>query len=237
MLNEFSRSELLLGQKGLEKLKKKRVAIFGIGGVGGYVTEGLARSGIYNLDLIDNDTVNLTNINRQIIAMHSTIGKYKVDVMKDRLLDINPLCLVKTYKTFYLPETAYQFDFSAYDYVVDAIDTVAGKLRLIEEAKRCKVPIICSLGAGNHLDPLSFKVSDIFETSSCPLAKVMRHELRKRNISDVKVVYSTKSPLKTFDNEDVKAETKKRSIPGSIAFVPSVVGLIICSEVIKDLLK
>lgn len=235
MLNEFTRSELLLGETQLAKLKNKRVAVFGVGGVGGYVVEGLARTGVGNLDLIDNDVVSLTNINRQIIALHSTIGKDKVTVMKDRILDINPLCNVSVHKTFYLPETADQFDFKNYDYVVDAIDTVAGKLMLIEEAKKCNVPIICSLGAGNHLDPLSFKVSDIYKTSMCPLAKVMRHELKKRNIKDVKVVYSTEAPIKIIGKSE--EETKKRSTPGSIAFVPSVVGLIICSEVIKDLLK
>lgn len=231
MLNEFSRSELLLGEDKVSLLKNKRVAVFGVGGVGGYVVEALARTGVGSLDLIDNDTVSLTNINRQIIALHSTIGKDKVEVMRDRVLDINPNCKVNIHKTFYLPETAGEFDFREYDYIVDAIDTVAGKLMLIEEAKRCDTPIICSLGAGNHLDPLSFKVSDISKTSMCPLAKVMRHELKKRNIKDVKVVYSTEEPIRA------RIDGARISIPGSIAYVPSVVGLIISSEVIKDLIN
>ncbi len=237
MLNEFSRSELLLGKEAIDLLAEKRVAVFGVGGVGGYVVESLARTGIGHLDLIDNDTVSLTNINRQIIALHSTIGKDKVEVAKDRVLDINPNCDVKVYKTFYLPETASLFNFKEYDYVVDAIDTVAGKLMLIEEAKRNNVPIICSLGAGNHLDPLSFKVSDINKTSMCPLAKVMRRELKKRNIKDVKVVYSTEQAIKPYEYEEIQKDSSKRATPGSVAFIPSVVGLIIGSEVIKDLLK
>ncbi len=237
MLNEFSRSELLLGKENIAKLKDKRVAVFGVGGVGGYVVEALARTGIGHLDLIDNDTVSLTNINRQIIALHSTIGKDKVDVARARVLDINPSCDVKTHKTFYLPETAHLFNFKEYDYVIDAIDTVAGKLMLIEEAKRNDVPIICSLGAGNHLDPLSFKVCDINKTSMCPLAKVMRHELKKRNIKDVKVVYSTEPAIKPYAYEEIQKDSSKRATPGSVAFIPSIVGLIIASEVIKDLLK
>lgn len=237
MLNEFSRSELLLGKQAISLLADKRVAVFGVGGVGGYVVEALARTGIGHLDLIDNDTVSLTNINRQIIALHSTIGKDKVEVARDRVLDINPNCDVKIYKTFYLPETANLFNFKEYDYVVDAIDTVAGKLMLIEEAKRNDVPIISSLGAGNHLDPLSFKVSDINSTSMCPLAKVMRRELKKRNIKDVKVVYSTEQAIKPYDYEEIQKDSSKRATPGSVAFIPSVVGLIIGGEVIKDLLK
>ena len=237
MLNEFSRSELLLGKQAISLLADKRVAVFGVGGVGGYVVEALARTGIGHLDLIDNDTVSLTNINRQIIALHSTIGKDKVEVARDRVLDINPNCDVKIYKTFYLPETADLFNFKEYDYVVDAIDTVAGKLMLIEEAKRNDVPIISSLGAGNHLDPLSFKVSDINSTSMCPLAKVMRRELKKRNIKDVKVVYSTEQAIKPYDYEEIQKDSSKRATPGSVAFIPSVVGLIIGGEVIKDLLK
>lgn len=237
MLNEFSRSELLLGKQAISLLADKRVAVFGVGGVGGYVVEALARTGIGHLDLIDNDTVSLTNINRQIIALHSTIGKDKVEVARDRVLDINPNCDVKIYKTFYLPETANLFNFKEYDYVVDAIDTVAGKLMLIEETKRNDVPIISSLGAGNHLDPLSFKVSDINSTSMCPLAKVMRRELKKRNIKDVKVVYSTEQAIKPYDYEEIQKDSSKRATPGSVAFIPSVVGLIIGGEVIKDLLK
>ncbi len=235
MLNEFSRSELLLGKEKIALLANKRVAVFGVGGVGGYVVEALARTGVGHLDLIDNDTVSLTNINRQIIALHSTIGKNKVDVAKDRVLDINPNCDVKTYKTFYLPKTASLFNFKDYDYVVDAIDTVAGKLMLIEQAKKNNVPIICSLGAGNHLDPLSFKVSDINKTSMCPLAKVMRRELKKRNIKDVKVVYSTEQAKKPYDYAEIQKDSSKRSTPGSVAFIPSIVGLIIASEVIMDL--
>ncbi len=237
MLNEFSRSELLLGKENIAKLKNKRVAVFGVGGVGGYVVESLARIGIGHLDLIDNDTVSLTNINRQIIALHSTIGKDKVEVARDRVLDINPNCDVKIYKTFYLPETASLFNFKEYDYVVDAIDTVAGKLMLIEKAKENNTPIICSLGAGNHLDPLSFKVSDINKTSMCPLAKVMRRELKKRNIKDVKVVYSTEQAIKPYEYKEIQKDSSKRSTPGSVSFIPSIVGLIIGSEVVKDLLK
>ena len=237
MLNEFSRSELLLGKDNINKLKDKRVAIFGVGGVGGYVVEALARTGVGHLDLIDNDTVSLTNINRQIIALHSTIGKDKVEVARDRVLDINPMCDVKMYKTFYLPDTASLFNFKDYDYVIDAIDTVAGKLMLIEEAKRNDVPIICSLVAGNHLDPLSFKVTDIYKTSMCPLAKVMRHELKKRNIKDVKVVYSTEPAIKPYDYSEIQKDSSKRSTPGSVSFIPSIVGLIIASEVIKELIK
>ena len=237
MLNEFSRSELLLGKDNINKLKDKRVAIFGVGGVGGYVVEALARTGVGHLDLIDNDSVSLTNINRQIIALHSTIGKDKVEVARDRVLDINPMCDVKMYKTFYLPDTASLFNFKDYDYVIDAIDTVAGKLMLIEEAKRNDVPIICSLGAGNHLDPLSFKVTDIYKTSMCPLAKVMRHELKKRNIKDVKVVYSTEPAIKPYDYSEIQKDSSKRSTPGSVSFIPSIVGLIIASEVIKELIK
>ncbi len=237
MLNEFSRSELLLGKENIAKLKNKRVAVFGVGGVGGYVVESLARIGVGHLDLIDNDTVSLTNINRQIIALHSTIGKDKVEVARDRVLDINPNCDVKIYKTFYLPETASLFNFKEYDYVVDAIDTVAGKLMLIEKAKENNTPIICSLGAGNHLDPLSFKVSDINKTSMCPLAKVMRRELKKRNIKDVKVVYSTEQAIKPYEYKEIQKDSSKRSTPGSVSFIPSIVGLIIGSEVVKDLLK
>ena len=233
MINEFSRSELLLGKDVINKLANKRIAIFGVGGVGGYVVEALARTGIGTLDLIDNDVVSITNINRQIIATHKTIGKYKVDVFKQRLLDINPNIKVNTYKTFFLPETKDLFDFNKYDYIVDAIDTVSGKLALIEKAKETNVPIICSLGAGNHLDPFSFKVSDIYKTSMCPLAKVIRHECKKRNIKDLKVVYSIEKPIKV--KEETEEESNKRVVPGSIAYIPSIVGLIIASEVIKDL--
>lgn len=233
MINQFSRTELLLGSENMNRLKNARVAVFGIGGVGGHTVEALARSGVGTLDLIDNDDVSLTNINRQMVATLSTVGRMKVDVAKERILDINPNAVVNVYKTFYLPETKDQFDFSQYDYVVDAIDTVAGKIALIEQAKEANVPIISSMGAGNKLDPTAFEVADISKTSVCPLAKVMRYELKKRGIKNVKVVFSKEkamTPLGTLE-EDVK----KRQIPGSIAFVPSVVGLIIAGEVIKDL--
>ena len=233
MTNEFSRSELLLGKDVMLRLANKRVAIFGVGGVGGYVVEALSRTGIGALDLIDNDVVSLTNINRQIIATHKTIGKYKVDVFKERLLDINSNIKVNTYKTFLLPDTIDLFNFYDYDYIVDAIDTVSGKLALIEKAKECNVPIICSLGAGNHLDPFSFRVSDIYKTSMCPLAKVIRHECKKRNIKDLKVVYSIEKPIEL--KCEIEEKSNKRMVPGSIAYIPSIVGLIIASEVIKDL--
>lgn len=223
MLNEFSRLEMLMGEDAVKKLSASRVAVFGVGGVGGYTVEALARSGVGTLDLIDNDLVNLTNINRQIIALHSTIGKHKVDVAKERILDINPNCTVNIYKTFYTSET--EFDFSPYDYVVDAIDTVSGKLSIIEKSKLANVPVISSMGAGNKLNPTMFEVADISKTSVCPLAKVVRQELKKRHIKDVKVVFSKELPVKQFD----------RTTPASCAFVPSVVGLIIAGEVIKDL--
>lgn len=232
-MNAFSRTELLLGGENMERLKKARVAVFGVGGVGSYVTEALARSGVGRLDLIDRDTVSLTNINRQIIALHSTLGKYKVDVAKERILDINPEAIVNAYSIFYLPETAGQFDFTEYDYVVDAIDTVAGKLMLAEQADRAGTPIISSMGAGNKLNAAAFEVADIYETSVCPLARVMRRELKKRGIPRLKVVYSREMPLSPIggDSEDPSG----RQAPGSIAFVPSVAGLIIAGEVVQDL--
>lgn len=233
MINQFSRTELLLGSENMNRLKNARVAVFGIGGVGGHTVEALARSGVGTLDLIDNDDVSLTNINRQMVATLSTIGRMKVDVAKERIMDINPDAVVNVYKTFYLPETKDQFDFTKYDYVVDAIDTVAGKIALIEQAKEAGVPIISSMGAGNKLDPTAFEVADISKTTVCPLAKVMRYELKKRGIKNVKVVFSKEKAMTPLGatEEDVK----KRQIPGSIAFVPSVVGLIIAGEVIKDL--
>ena len=234
-LNQFSRTELLIGKEGLEKLSRSRVAIFGIGGVGGYVVEALARSGVGFLDLIDNDKVALTNLNRQIIATHKTIGKYKVDAAKERCLDINPEIKIKTYKTFFTPQTTNEFDFTQYDYVVDAIDTVVGKLELIEQSKKTGVPIICSMGAGNKMHPELFEVTDIAKTSVCPLAKVIRQELKKRKIKKVKVVYSKEIPIKPVIEIDEK--TSKRQIPGSNAFVPSVVGLIISSEIVRDLIS
>ena len=249
MLNQFSRTELLLGKDGIEKLASSRVAIFGIGGVGGSTVEALARSGIGTFDLIDDDKICITNINRQIYALRSTVGKYKVDVAKDRILDINPNAVVNTYKTFYTPETADEFDFSQYDYVVDAIDTVVGKLKIVEKAKEAKVPVISSMGAGNKMNPALFEVTDIFKTSVCPLAKVMRQELKKRKIRKLKVVYSKEIPIKPNDDIEISCKkhcvcppgtvrkyTARRQIPGSNAFVPSVVGLIIAGEVVKDLI-
>lgn len=235
MLDRFSRTELLLGPRAMQRLKNARVAVFGIGGVGGFTVEALARSGVGALDLIDHDTVSLTNLNRQIIATEETIGRYKVDVAAERVHSINPDCVVRTYRTFYLPDTADQFDFHQYDYVVDAVDTVTGKLLLIEQAKACGTPVISSMGAGNKLDPTAFRVADLYETDICPLAKVMRKECRKRGIDHLKVVYSREKPI--APQGPVQEETTRRSLPGSIAFVPSVVGLIIGGEVIKDLIR
>ena len=230
---QFSRTELLIGKENVEKLKKSRVAVFGIGGVGGYVVEALARSGIGALDLVDNDTVQESNLNRQIIALHSTIGKRKTAVMAERIKDINPKISVKTHDVFYLPETADTFDFSLYDYVVDAIDTVSGKIALIERAKKYNVPVISCMGTGNKTDALAFEIADISKTSVCPLARVMRRELKKRGIEQVKVLYSKEEPYKSGLSDE---ETGK-AIPASIAFVPSVAGLLIAGEVIKDLIK
>lgn len=248
MLNQFSRTELLLGQEGMEKLYRARVAVFGIGGVGGYTVEALARSGVGTLDLIDDDKVCLTNLNRQIFATRKTVGQYKVDVAQQRILEINPKAVVHTWKTFYAPQTAELFDFSQYDYVVDAIDTVTGKLELVEQAEKAGVPIISSMGAGNKMDPTAFEVADIYETSVCPLARVMRKELKKRGIEKLKVVYSREPPMTPIDDmaiscrtncicppETARKFTQRRQVPGSNAFVPSVVGLIIAGEVVKDL--
>lgn len=248
MLNQFSRTQLLLGQDGMDRLANARVAVFGVGGVGGFTVEALARSGVGAIDLIDDDKVCLTNINRQIIALRSTVGKYKVDVAAERLRDINQNIQVNTYKTFYMPDTAHQFDFSQYDYVVDAIDTITGKLELVMQAHKAGTPIICSMGAGNKLDPTAFRVADIYKTSVDPLARVMRHELRKRGIKKLKVVYSEEPPMRPIDDMASSCRTncicppgaehkctERRDIPGSNAFVPSVVGLIIAGEVIKDL--
>lgn len=233
MLNQFSRTQLLLGKESIQVLNKAHIAVFGIGGVGGYVVEALVRSGIQNIDIVDNDTVCISNINRQIIATHSSLGKYKVDVMKERILDINPQAQVETFKCFYLPETKDLFDFSKYDYVVDAIDTVTGKLQLIEQAKASGTKIISCMGAGNKLDPTQFEIADISQTSVCPLARVMRQECKKRGIKNVKVLYSKEKALpplsSNYDNED------DSGTPGSCSFVPSVAGLIIAGEIIKDL--
>ncbi|MDE6471429.1 MAG: tRNA threonylcarbamoyladenosine dehydratase [Clostridia bacterium] len=236
MVNEFSRTQLLLGKEAMERLSKSRVAVFGIGGVGGYTVEALARSGVGAIDLIDNDKVCLTNINRQIIATHKSVGKYKVDVEAERILEINPDCKVTVHRTFYMPDTQEEFDFTLYDYVVDAIDTVTGKLTIVENAKKCNTPVISSMGAGNKLDPTAFEVADIYKTSVCPLAKVMRRELKKRGINHLKVVYSKEQPIKPIEDLDIDSQdSARREIPGSNAFVPSVVGLIIAGEVIKDL--
>lgn len=250
MLNQFSRTELLLGKDAMEKLADSRVAVFGIGGVGGYTVEALARSGIGAIDIIDDDKVCLTNINRQIIATRKTIGKYKVDVAEERILDINPDAAVRKYKTFYMPDTADQFDFTEYDYIVDAIDTVTGKIELAVNAQKAGTPIISSMGAGNKLNAAGFEVADIYKTSVCPLAKVMRRELKKRNIKKLKVVYSKEPPMTPIESKEISCKSncvcppgtarncnQRRQVPGSVAFVPSVVGLIIAGEVVKDLLK
>ena len=228
-----SRTEALIGKSAVEKLKKSRVAVFGVGGVGGFVAEALARSGIGEIDLIDSDKVSISNINRQIVALHSTVGKYKTEVMAERIKDINPSAKVNVYNIFYLPENADDFDFLQYDYIVDAVDTVSAKLSIVERAYALKVPVISSMGAGNKLNPTAFEVEDIYKTSVCPLAKVMRRELKKRGVEKLKVVYSKEEPKLS---ELIDAETGKRT-PASISFVPSVAGLIIAGEVIKDLIK
>ena len=237
MDEQFSRTAILLGETAVDKLHKARVAVFGIGGVGGYTVEALARCGIGQLDLIDSDTVSISNINRQILATHSSVGKLKVEVAKARILDINPDCIVRTYPIFYLPETAAEFDFTQYDYIVDAIDTVTGKLQLVERAVAAGTPIICSMGTGNKLDPAAFMVSDISKTSMCPLARIMRKELKKRGISHLKVVYSQEEALTPDVDPEELARSGKRQIPGSVAFVPGAAGLILAGEVVKDLVK
>jgi tRNA A37 threonylcarbamoyladenosine dehydratase len=249
-LNQFSRTQLLFGEEAMGQLMGAKVAVFGIGGVGGYVVEALVRSGIRSFVLVDDDKVCLTNINRQIIATRKTVGKYKVDVMRDRILDINPDAEVEMHKCFYLPETAADFNFKDYDYVVDAVDTVTAKLELVMQAKDAGVPIISCMGAGNKLDPTKFEVADIYKTTMCPLAKVMRRELKKRGIKKLKVVYSQEKPTRPIEDMSISCRTncicppgaahkctERRDIPGSVAFVPSVAGLIIAGEVIKDLAK
>ncbi len=237
MENQFSRTQLLIGQEGIDKLANVRVAVFGIGGVGGYVVEALVRSGLGEIDIIDDDNVSITNINRQIYATHSTIGKPKIDVAKERILDINPACKVNTYKVFYSDESSAQFEFDKYDYVVDAIDTVSAKISLIMKAKEYNVPIICSMGAGNKMDPTKFEVADISKTSVCPLARIIRNELKKRRISKVKCVYSKETPIKPKKEDiEIKNNEFKHKIPGSNSFAPAVAGLIIAGEVIKDLI-
>ena len=235
-MEQFTRTQLLLGEAAMRKLASSRVAVFGIGGVGGYTVEALARSGIGALDLIDNDRVALSNLNRQIIATLDTVGQYKVDAAAARIASINPECKVTVYKTFFMPETQGEFDFSEYDYVVDAIDTVTGKLALAECAQAADTPIISAMGAGNKLDPTAFRVADINDTSVCPLAKVMRRECRRRGIRHMKVVYSQEEALQPL-GRPAEEDTVRRSIPGSTAFVPPVAGLIIAGEVIKDLTK
>lgn len=229
--NQFERTALLLGKASVERLARKRVAVFGVGGVGGFVCEGLVRAGIGAIDIVDKDTVALSNLNRQLIALHSTVGKNKVDVLEERLKDINKDLIIKKYKCFFLPETSDTFDFREYDYVVDAIDTVTGKIELILKANEAGVPIISAMGAGNKLDPTAFQVSDIYKTSVCPLARVMRRELKKRGVEKLKVVYSKEEPIKP------QFEEGEEVVPGSVSFVPPALGLIIAGEIVKDLIR
>lgn len=233
MEEKFSRTEILFGSEVMERLRSSRVAVFGVGGVGGYAVEALARSGVGALDLIDNDVVSVSNINRQIIALESTVGMHKTEAAKARIADIDPQCKVTAHNIFFMPETAELIDFSLYDYVIDAIDTVTGKIEIIMRAKSAGVPVISSMGAGNKLDPTRFKVADIYKTSVCPLARVMRREMKKRGVKDLKVVYSEEEAVKP-QNSDISQPSGK-PVPGSNAFVPSVAGLIIAGEVIKDL--
>ena len=250
MLNQFSRTQLLIGEAAINKLQKSRVAVFGIGGVGGYVCEALVRSGVGAFDLVDDDKVCLTNLNRQIIATRKTVGKYKADVMKERMLDINPDVDVRIHRCFFLPENADDFPFDEYDYVVDAVDTVTAKIELILRAKAHNVPIISAMGAGNELDPGRFKIADIYQTSVCPLARVMRRELKKRHVKNLKVVYSDEQPIRPLEDMSISCRTgcicppgaqhkctERRDIPGSTAFVPAVAGLMIAGEIVKDLSK
>lgn len=250
MLTQFSRTELLFGKEAMDKLAGSKVAVFGIGGVGGYVCEALVRSGVGAFDLIDDDKVCLTNLNRQIIATRSTVGKYKTDVMRERMLDINPKVDVEVHKCFFLPENADDFPWDSYDYVVDAVDTVTAKIALVMKCKEKNIPIISSMGAGNKLDGSQFKVADIYKTKVCPLAKVMRRELKKRGVKKLKVVYSEEIPTRPIEDMAISCRnhcicppgaehkcTERRDIPGSVAFVPSVAGLIIAGEVAKDLIR
>ena len=233
-MNQFSRSELLLGREGMDRLKNAHVAVFGIGGVGGHAAEALARTGVGRLDLFDNDTVSFTNVNRQIVATLDKVGEYKVDVMKERIGQINPDAEVNAYRCFFMPDNSAEFDFTDYDYVIDAVDTVTAKLELVMKCREANVPIICSMGAGNKLDPTAFQVADIYKTSVCPLARVMRNELRKRGVKKLKVVYSQEPPMTPLPTDEPSA---KKAVPGSVAFVPSVAGLILAGEVIKDLCR
>ena len=250
MLNQFSRTQLIFGIEAMEKLSQSCVAIFGVGGVGGYTIEALARSGVGAIDLIDDDRICLTNLNRQLLSTRDTVGQYKVDVAEKRIHSINPDCKVITHKTFYMPETKHMFDFTEYDYIVDAIDTVKGKLELVMNAKAAGTPIISSMGAGNKVNAAAFEVGDIYETSVCPLARVMRYECRKRGIDSLKVVYSKEKPIRPLEDMSISCRkhcicppgtarkcTQRRDIPGSTAFVPSAAGLIIAGEVIKDLIE
>ncbi len=240
MLDQYSRTELLFGKDAMEKLHNSRVAVFGIGGVGGYAVEALARSGVGAIDLIDDDKVCLTNVNRQIIATRKTVGRYKVDVAAERIAEIDPSITVTKHQTFYMPETAEQFDFKQFDYIIDAIDTVTGKIELVLQAQKADVPIISCMGAGNKLDPTAFEVADVYKTTVCPLAKVMRRELKKRGVPALKVVYSKEEPITPIEDIEIDCKTectKRRQVPGSTAFVPSVAGLILAGEVIKDLIK
>lgn len=234
MLEQFARTGLLLGEENMQKLEKARVAVFGIGGVGGYVVEALARSGVGTFDLIDNDTVALSNLNRQIIATKDTVGRYKTEVMKERILSVNPEAEIHIHNCFYLPETAQEFQFSDYTYVVDAVDTVTAKIDIIMQAQAAGVPVISSMGAGNKLDATKLTVTDIYKTTMCPLAKVMRRELKKRGVKKLKVVYSTEKAIKPVG--EAEEDTGRRSTPGSISYVPSVAGLLIAGEIIKELI-
>ena len=249
MLTQFSRTELLLGKETMEKLKQSRVAVFGVGGVGGYVCEALVRSGVGAFDLIDDDKVCLTNLNRQIIATRNTVGQYKVDVMKDRILSINPDAQVRTHKCFFLPENADDFPFEDYDYIVDAVDTVTAKIELVKNCKKLGIPIISAMGTGNKLDPSKLTITDIYKTNTCPLAKVMRKELRKRKIESLKVIYSTEEPIKPDNESESSCKTNcicppgtkrkcsaRNQVPGSISFVPSVAGLMIAGEIVRDII-
>lgn len=235
MREEFCRTEMLLGEEAMDRLARSRVAVFGVGGVGGYVCEALARSGVGALDLIDKDQVALSNLNRQIIATHKTVGREKTDVMRERILEINPDALVRVYPCFFLPENADRFPFEEYDYVVDAVDTVTAKIELVMRAREKSVPIISSMGAGNKLDASAFRVADIYDTRVCPLARVMRRELKKRQVEHLKVVYSEEEPIIPVGNQSAEMGEKRRAVPGSAAFVPSVAGLIIAGEVVKDI--
>ncbi len=248
MLNQFSRTQLLLGKEAMEKLAASRVAVFGIGGVGGYTVEALARSGVGTIDIIDDDKICLTNINRQIFATRKTVGQYKIDVAEERIHEINPDCIVNKHRMFFTPETSSSFEFSEYDYVVDAIDTVTGKIELIMQCDKSKTPIICCMGTGNKLNPAMLEVSDIYKTTMCPLARVMRNELRKRGIKRLKCVYSKEPAITPIDDMSISCRqhcicppgtarkcTQRRQVPGSTSFVPPVAGMILASEVIKDI--